>query len=133
MTGTPVLFCTFGVRHVSPKELCSKSRISGIFDASLFLSYHYFIETRFNKVLITTFTSNTYMGMHQPKMSTLPTFFLGCNKGCKSRNSLIYTLICGEGGIRTPGASQLNSFQDCRNRPLYHLSYCFPLWVAYSQ
>ena len=29
---------------------------------------------------------------------------------------------CGEGGIRTPGAFQLNSFQDCRNRPLYHLS-----------
>ena len=28
----------------------------------------------------------------------------------------------GEGGIRTPGAFQLNSFQDCRNRPLYHLS-----------
>ena len=31
-------------------------------------------------------------------------------------------LKCGEGGIRTPGAFQLNSFQDCRNRPLYHLS-----------
>ncbi len=30
--------------------------------------------------------------------------------------------VCGEGGIRTPGAFQLNSFQDCRNRPLYHLS-----------
>ena len=33
---------------------------------------------------------------------------------------------CGEGGIRTPGAFQLNSFQDCRNRPLYHLSN--PVW-----
>ena len=32
----------------------------------------------------------------------------------------------GEGGIRTPGASQLNSFQDCRNRPLYHLSSMYP-------
>ena len=31
-------------------------------------------------------------------------------------------IVCGEGGIRTPGAFQLNSFQDCRNRPLYHLS-----------
>ena len=31
-------------------------------------------------------------------------------------------MLCGEGGIRTPGAFQLNSFQDCRNRPLYHLS-----------
>ena len=28
----------------------------------------------------------------------------------------------GEGGIRTPGASQLNGFQDRRNRPLCHLS-----------
>lgn len=35
-------------------------------------------------------------------------------------------IVCGEGGIRTPGASQLNSFQDCRNRPLYHLS--IPNW-----
>ena len=35
-------------------------------------------------------------------------------------------LACGEGGIRTPGAFQLNSFQDCRNRPLYHLSN--PVW-----
>ena len=51
-------------------------------------------------------------------------FFLGggCNKGCKSRNSLIYTLICGERGIRTPGASQHGGFQDRCNRPLYHLS-----------
>ena len=32
------------------------------------------------------------------------------------------SVLCGEGGIRTPGAFQLNSFQDCRNRPLYHLS-----------
>ena len=28
----------------------------------------------------------------------------------------------GERGIRTPGASQLNGFQDRRNRPLCHLS-----------
>lgn len=28
----------------------------------------------------------------------------------------------GERGIRTPGASQHGSFQDCCNRPLYHLS-----------
>ena len=26
-------------------------------------------------------------------------FWGGCNKGCKSRNSLIYTLICGERGL----------------------------------
>ena len=29
----------------------------------------------------------------------------------------------GERGIRTPGASQLNGFQDRRNRPLCHLSF----------
>ncbi len=28
----------------------------------------------------------------------------------------------GEGGIRTPGTSQYNGFQDRRNRPLCHLS-----------
>jgi ATP-binding cassette, subfamily B, multidrug efflux pump len=31
-------------------------------------------------------------------------------------------LFCGERGIRTPGGVTLNSFQDCRNRPLCHLS-----------
>ena len=50
------------------------------------------------------------------------TLIFGCKKGCKSRNYLIYTLCCGERGIRTPGASQLNGFQDRRNRPLCHLS-----------
>ena len=30
----------------------------------------------------------------------------------------------GERGIRTPGASQLNGFQDRRDRPLCHLSEC---------
>ena len=33
-----------------------------------------------------------------------------------------FILSCGERGIRTPGASQLNGFQDRRNRPLCHLS-----------
>ena len=36
--------------------------------------------------------------------------------------ALIFFVFCGEGGIRTPGGFHLNSFQDCRNRPLYHLS-----------
>ncbi len=45
-------------------------------------------------------------------------YILGCKKGCKSRKCLIYTLYCGETGIRTPGASQHNGFQDRRNRPL---------------
>ncbi len=31
-------------------------------------------------------------------------------------------LVCGEGGIRTPGGLTLNGFQDRRNRPLCHLS-----------
>ena len=30
---------------------------------------------------------------------------------------------CGERGIRTPGTSQFNGFQDRRNRPLCHLSF----------
>ncbi len=29
---------------------------------------------------------------------------------------------CGETGIRTPGTSRYNGFQDRRNRPLCHLS-----------
>ena len=40
----------------------------------------------------------------------------------KFRKSLIYNVSCGEGGIRTPGGSHLNGFQDRRNRPLCHLS-----------
>ena len=32
------------------------------------------------------------------------------------------SLLCGEGGIRTPGTSPFNGFQDRRNRPLCHLS-----------
>ena len=31
-------------------------------------------------------------------------------------------MFSGKRGIRTPGASQLNGFQDRRNRPLCHLS-----------
>jgi hypothetical protein len=31
---------------------------------------------------------------------------------------------CGERGIRTPGTSQFNGFQDRRDRPLCHLSEC---------
>ena len=52
-----------------------------------------------------------------------PTSIFGCKKGCKSRNYLIYTLCCGERGIRTPGGVTLNGFQDRRNRPLCHLSF----------
>ena len=33
-----------------------------------------------------------------------------------------FTSLCGERGIRTPGTSQYNGFQDRRDRPLCHLS-----------
>ena len=42
--------------------------------------------------------------------------------GENSRKLLIRNVFCGGGGIRTPGAFQLNSFQDCRHRPLGHTS-----------
>ena len=35
---------------------------------------------------------------------------------------VFHFVLGGERGIRTPGASQLNGFQDRRNRPLCHLS-----------
>ena len=38
------------------------------------------------------------------------------------RAKLIFSVYCGETGIRTPGTSQYNGFQDRRNRPLCHLS-----------
>ena len=40
-----------------------------------------------------------------------------------------FILFCGERGIRTPGASQLNGFQDRRNRPLCHLSNALKIHV----
>ena len=40
-------------------------------------------------------------------------------KKCKHK---MFTLFGGERGIRTPGTSQYNGFQDRRNRPLCHLS-----------
>ncbi len=40
-------------------------------------------------------------------------------KPCKSKD---YRAFCGERGIRTPGPVTVNSFQDCRNRPLCHFS-----------
>ena len=39
------------------------------------------------------------------------------------RDFLCFTILSsGETGIRTPGTSQYNGFQDRRNRPLCHLS-----------
>ena len=71
-------------------------------------------------VFITQIKCNAYAVL-QISMKRLSLIF-GCKKGCKSRNYLIYTLYCGETGIRTPGTSQYNGFQDRRNRPLCHLS-----------
>ena len=54
----------------------------------------------------------------------IPNFtFFGCKTGCKPCKSLIIRWYCGERGIRTPGASQHDGFQDRCNRPLYHLSF----------
>lgn len=38
------------------------------------------------------------------------------------RKTLIIKVDCGERGIRTPGTSRYDGFQDRCNRPLYHLS-----------
>ncbi len=37
-------------------------------------------------------------------------------------SGLLNRSLSGERGIRTPGTSRYGSFQDCCNRPLYHLS-----------
>ena len=64
------------------------------------------------------------------KNNTPNLVFWGVKKGCKSRNYLIYTHCCGERGIRTPGTSRYDGFQDRCNRPLYHLSLVMD-YVAY--
>ena len=50
----------------------------------------------------------------------------------KSRKSCDLQDSCGERGIRTPGTSQCGSFQDCCNRPLYHLSEGGSTWAGLS-
>ena len=57
---------------LNPNGECSKRRILDIFDDALFLTYHNFIETRFNKVYINVNISNGYKVFHQPKMSIIP-------------------------------------------------------------
>ena len=42
-----------------------------------------------------------------------PTLIFGCKKGRKSRNYLIYTLCCGERGIRTPGTVARSPHFEC--------------------
>ncbi len=52
----------------------------------------------------------------------------------KTRKRKLTGLERGERGIRTPGGVTLNSFQDCRIRPLCHFSFavanirCF-FWI----
>ena len=45
---------------------------------------------------------------------------------CKNRMTFVIRFFSGERGIRTPGPVKINSFQDCRIRPLCHLSNMFP-------
>ena len=49
-------------------------------------------------------------------------YTVGCEIGWGFCKVLIISVICGERGIRTPGALQHDGFQDRCNRPLYHLS-----------
>ena len=59
--------------------------------------------------------------IHSSKKSTRKSIY-GYFFGRLILNLLAFSIGCGERGIRTPGASQHGSFQDCCNRPLYHLS-----------
>ena len=45
--------------------------------------------------------------------------------GARVNSAPVSFVLCGERGIRTPGSFHFNSFQDCRFKPLTHLS--FPL------
>ena len=49
-------------------------------------------------------------------------YIIGCKARCLFCNLLIFSVYCGETGIRTPGSVTFNGFQDRRNRPLCHLS-----------
>ena len=52
-----------------------------------------------------------------------PTTISSCFEGFRDDHfAVILKPLCGERGIRTPGTSQFNGFQDRRNRPLCHLS-----------
>ncbi len=64
-----------------------------------------------------------------PQIVTLIPYFCHAPKTKNPRKALIYRdflcfaiLSSGETGIRTPGTSRYNGFQDRRNRPLCHLS-----------
>ncbi len=44
--------------------------------------------------------------------------------GARVNSAPVSFVLCGERGIRTPGSFHFNSFQDCRFKPLTHLSFC---------
>ena len=61
-------------------------------------------------------------------------FVAGTQKNQSIRLVLSMLYISGELGIRTPGPVTVNSFQDCRNRPLCQLSGCkIIVWEAIYQ
>ena len=60
------------------------------------------------------------------------TEFLGCKKGCKSHNSLIYTHVCGKRGIKTIIQNHLTSLSNniktsWKSTPCWYVLkiYCF--------
>ena len=57
-----------------------------------------------------------------PQLAFLCTGWIIPQKNEKHLLGIPHFYGCGERGIRTPGASQHDGFQDRCNRPLYHLS-----------
>ena len=47
---------------------------------------------------------------------------LSTRRSKKKPKAFTFGFVCGGRGIRTPGPVTVNSFQDCRNRPLCHSS-----------
>ena len=91
---------------------------------------------RLARSLVGGLKSKTTMGIAVAALPTIPFFAAracGCeqaptagpvDKKASPRNAgmPLSSLICGGGGIRTPGTLPYNSFQDCRHRPLGHTS-----------
>ena len=72
------------------------------------------------KITIYKFTPQLFTLTHKNTQS----YILGCKKGCKSRKCLIYTLYCGETGIRTPDTLLgYTRFPGVPLQPLEHLSF----------
>ena len=57
---------------------------------------------------------------------TLESLFKIRNNIKKETTKNRFLFYGAERGIRTPGQLPVNSFQDCRNRPLYHLCIFHP-------